>query len=116
MSADVAIHIDKLNKWYGAYHALRDIDLTVKKGERIVICGPSGSGKSTMIRCVNALETFQSGRIIVDDTELTSDLKNIDQIRSEVALVHRADCSRSGDLVASEDPHCLRLGRSYHTI
>lgn len=82
----VAIEIKKLNKWYGNYHALRDIDLTVMRGERIVICGPSGSGKSTMIRCVNALEEHQDGQITVDGTVLSSDLKNIDTIRSEVGM------------------------------
>ena len=68
------------------YHVLRDIDLTVNRGERIVVCGPSGSGKSTLIRCINALEDHQSGQIIVDGTELTSDIKNIDRIRSEVGM------------------------------
>lgn len=81
-----AVELDNVNKWYGAYHALRDINLSVATGERIVICGPSGSGKSTMIRCINALEDFQEGRIVVDGTELTSDLKNVDQIRSEVGM------------------------------
>lgn len=85
-SSDIAIHIEDLNKWYGAYHALRDINLTVKRGERIVICGPSGSGKSTMIRCINALEEHQAGKITVDGTVLSSDLKNIDTTRSEVGM------------------------------
>ncbi|MBM9596357.1 amino acid ABC transporter ATP-binding protein [Rhodobacteraceae bacterium MCCB 386] len=76
-----------MNKWYGAFHVLRDIDLTVYQGERIVICGPSGSGKSTLIRCINRLEEHQKGKIIVDGTELSSDLKNIDRIRSEVGMV-----------------------------
>lgn len=84
--SDIAILIEDLNKWYGAYHALRDINLTVKRGERIVVCGPSGSGKSTMIRCINALEEHQSGQITVDGTVLSSDLKNIDTIRSEVGM------------------------------
>jgi general L-amino acid transport system ATP-binding protein len=83
---ETAIEMVKVNKWYGAYHALRDVDLHVTQGEKIVICGPSGSGKSTMIRCVNALESFQEGRIVVDGTELTSDLKNIETIRSEVGM------------------------------
>jgi len=83
---DIAIQITDLNKWYGAYHALRDINLTVKRGEKIVICGPSGSGKSTMIRCINALEDHQQGQITVDGTVLSSDLKNIDTIRSEVGM------------------------------
>ncbi|MCW1949904.1 MAG: amino acid ABC transporter ATP-binding protein [Octadecabacter sp.] len=85
-SEETAIHIDGLNKWYGAYHALRDINLTVARGERIVVCGPSGSGKSTMIRCINALEAHQEGEITVDGTVLSSDLKNIDTIRSEVGM------------------------------
>ncbi|WP_195759907.1 amino acid ABC transporter ATP-binding protein [Paracoccus sp. S-4012] len=87
MSTEVAISIEKMNKWYGNFHALRDIDLTVHRGERIVICGPSGSGKSTMIRCINRLEEHQTGRVIVDGTELTTDLKNIDKVRSEVGMV-----------------------------
>lgn len=85
-SVDTAIHIEGLNKWYGAYHALRDINLTVARGERIVVCGPSGSGKSTMIRCINALEAHQAGQITVDGTVLSSDLKNIDTVRSEVGM------------------------------
>ena len=87
VSDEVAIQITKMNKWYGAFHVLRDIDLTVQRGERIVICGPSGSGKSTLIRCINALEEHQQGKIVVDGTELSSDLKNIDRIRSEVGMV-----------------------------
>lgn len=82
----IAIEISKLNKWYGAFHVLRDIDLTVYEGERIVIAGPSGSGKSTLIRCVNALEEHQEGSVIVEGTILSSDLKNIDKIRSEVGM------------------------------
>ena len=82
-----AIEISRLNKWYGTFHVLRDIDLTVSRGERIVIAGPSGSGKSTLIRCINRLEEHQSGKIIVDGTELTHDLKNIDKVRSEVGMV-----------------------------
>ena len=81
------IRIEKMNKWYGSFHVLRDIDLNVEKGERIVVCGPSGSGKSTMIRCINRLEVHQEGRIIVDGIELTDDLKNIDTIRREVGMV-----------------------------
>jgi general L-amino acid transport system ATP-binding protein len=84
---EIAISINKMNKWYGSFHALRDIDLTVNRGERIVICGPSGSGKSTLIRCINALEEHQRGEIVVDGTVLSSDLKNIDKIRSEVGMV-----------------------------
>jgi general L-amino acid transport system ATP-binding protein len=87
VSDEVAIQITGMNKWYGAFHVLRDINMTVMKGERIVICGPSGSGKSTLIRCINRLEEHQQGHIIVDGTELTSDLKNIDKVRSEVGMV-----------------------------
>mgnify|MGYP003471730616 CR=1 FL=1 len=84
---EVAIQIVQMNKWFGTFHVLRDINMTVMKGERIVICGPSGSGKSTLIRCINRLEEHQSGKIVVDGTELTSDLKNIDKVRSEVGMV-----------------------------
>ena len=86
VSDEIAIKIQGMNKWFGSFHVLRDIDLTVNRGERIVVCGPSGSGKSTLIRCINALEDHQSGQIIVDGTELTSDIKNIDRIRSEVGM------------------------------
>lgn len=87
VSKEVAISIQEMNKWYGSFHVLRDIDLTVNRGERIVICGPSGSGKSTLIRCINALEEHQAGSIEVDGTLLSSDIKNIDKIRSEVGMV-----------------------------
>ncbi len=86
ISDEVAIEITNMNKWYGAFHVLKDVNLTVQRGERIVICGPSGSGKSTLIRCINRLEEHQEGSIIVDGTELSSDLKNIDKIRSEVGM------------------------------
>ncbi len=86
VSDEVAIQITGMNKWYGQFHVLRDIDLTVYQGERIVVCGPSGSGKSTLIRCINALEEHQAGSITVDNTLLSSDLKNIDKIRSEVGM------------------------------
>ncbi|MEM7643480.1 MAG: amino acid ABC transporter ATP-binding protein, partial [Pseudomonadota bacterium] len=86
VSDEVAIEIDNMNKWYGSFHVLRDIDLKVFRGERIVICGPSGSGKSTLIRCINAWEEHQQGSIVVDGTPLSSDLKNIDKIRSEVGM------------------------------
>jgi general L-amino acid transport system ATP-binding protein len=76
-----------VHKWYGQFHVLKDIDLTVYKGERIVICGPSGSGKSTLIRCINRLEEHQKGKIIVDGIELSNDLKNIEQVRREVGMV-----------------------------
>ena len=87
VSDEVAISIENMNKWYGSFHVLRDIDLTVYRGERIVIAGPSGSGKSTLIRCINALEEHQKGKIVVDGTHLSSDIKNIDTIRSEVGMV-----------------------------
>jgi len=86
ISDEIAIQIQNMNKWFGSFHVLRDIDLTVNRGERIVVCGPSGSGKSTLIRCINALEEHQKGQIVVDGIELTSDLKNIDKIRSEVGM------------------------------
>ncbi|MBA5249122.1 General L-amino acid transport ATP-binding protein aapP [hydrothermal vent metagenome] len=81
------ITINGVNKWYDDFHALNDINLTVKEGEIIVICGPSGSGKSTLIRCVNFLEKFQKGSIVIDNIELTDDIKKIRQIRSEVSMV-----------------------------
>ncbi|HSD35557.1 MAG TPA: amino acid ABC transporter ATP-binding protein [Alphaproteobacteria bacterium] len=84
---DVMIQMVNVHKWYGQFHVLKDIDLTVYKGERIVICGPSGSGKSTLIRCINRLEEHQKGKIIVDGIELSNDLKNIEQIRREVGMV-----------------------------
>ena len=86
VSDEVAIEISEMNKWFGSFHVLIDINLTVNRGERIVICGPSGSGKSTLIRCINALEEHQKGTITVDGTVLSSDLKNIDKIRSEVGM------------------------------
>jgi len=82
-----AIDITGLSKWFGDFQVLRDISLTVRKGERIVVCGPSGSGKSTLIRCINRLENHQRGRIVVNGVELSDDLKNIDQVRSEVGMV-----------------------------
>jgi general L-amino acid transport system ATP-binding protein len=87
VSDEVAIQIEGMNKWYGSFHVLRDINLTVQRGERIVIAGPSGSGKSTLIRCINALEEHQKGKIVVDGTLLSSDIKNIDKVRSEVGMV-----------------------------
>ncbi|MEJ5991323.1 amino acid ABC transporter ATP-binding protein [Ramlibacter sp. PS3R-8] len=85
---DSIISFDKVNKWYGNdFHVLRDIDLRVARGERIVICGPSGSGKSTLIRCVNALEEYQEGRLVVDGTELGDDVKAIDAVRRKVGMV-----------------------------
>ena len=87
VDAAAAVEIRGLNKWYGEFHVLRDIDLTVARGERIVVCGPSGSGKSTLIRCINRLETHQEGRIVVNGVALTDDLKNIDAVRSDVGMV-----------------------------
>ena len=84
---EVAIQIISMHKWYGEFHVLKNIDLTVNRGERIVICGPSGSGKSTLIRCINRLEEHQQGQIIVDKIELTNDVKNIAEIRREVGMV-----------------------------
>jgi general L-amino acid transport system ATP-binding protein len=84
---EVAIEIVGLNKWFGAFHVLRDVSLQVMRGERIVICGPSGGGKSTLLRCINRIENWQQGRLIVDGVELTDDLKKIDEIRREVGMV-----------------------------
>lgn len=81
------IEIRNVHKWFGAFHALKDVSLSVAAGERIVICGPSGSGKSTLIRCINRLEHHQRGSITVDGTDLTADVKNIERIRSEVGMV-----------------------------
>ncbi|KZY39551.1 ABC transporter ATP-binding protein [Oleiphilus sp. HI0081] len=86
-SKDNVIEIKDLNKWYGNFHVLKDINLSVKKGERIVICGPSGSGKSTMIRCINRLEEFQRGSLVVNGVEMIEDVKNIEAIRREVGMV-----------------------------
>src|SRR3984893_1544394 len=88
--ADSIVSISHLNKWYGDFHVLRDIDLSVVTGERIVICGPSGSGKSTMIRCINALEEFQAGDIVVDGTELGRILRRVDEVRGEVGMVFQS--------------------------
>ncbi|MDB2636321.1 amino acid ABC transporter ATP-binding protein [Alphaproteobacteria bacterium] len=85
--SEVVISLEKVNKWYDDFHVLKDIDLSVVKGQKIVICGPSGSGKSTMIRCINRLEAHQEGTIVVHNTELTNDLKNIDIIRKNVGMV-----------------------------
>lgn len=81
------IEVIGMHKWYGDFHVLKDINLQVQSKERIVICGPSGSGKSTMIRCINRLEEHQKGRIVVDGTELTNDIKNIEKVRAEVGMV-----------------------------
>ena len=90
IEAEPIIQFDKVNKWFENFHVLKDIDLKVGRGERIVICGPSGSGKSTLIRCINRLEEHQEGNIIVDGIELTDDVKNIDAIRSEVGMVFQS--------------------------
>jgi general L-amino acid transport system ATP-binding protein len=86
-TGEAIIEITEMHKWFGEFHVLQDINLTVKKQERIVICGPSGSGKSTLIRCINRLEEHQRGKIVVDGMELTNDLKNIEKIRAEVGMV-----------------------------
>ncbi|HLU00990.1 MAG TPA: amino acid ABC transporter ATP-binding protein [Burkholderiaceae bacterium] len=85
--SEAIIRLENVNKWYGQFHVLRNLNLEVAQGERIVICGPSGSGKSTMIRCINRLEEHQQGRILVDGTELTNDLKHIEAIRRDVGMV-----------------------------
>lgn len=90
MSADPIVSISNLNKWFSNFHVLRDIDQTVGRGERIVICGPSGSGKSTLIRCINALEEFQEGRIVVDGIELGPNLRRVDEVRREVGMVFQS--------------------------
>jgi general L-amino acid transport system ATP-binding protein len=90
MTETPIVGISGLNKWYGDFHVLRDIDLEVAKGERIVICGPSGSGKSTLIRCINALEEFQEGRIVVDGIELGPNLRRVDDVRREVGMVFQS--------------------------
>jgi len=86
-SSEIMITIESMHKWFGDFHVLKNINLEVKRGAKIVICGPSGSGKSTLIRCINRLEEHQQGSIVVDGTELTSDLKNIEIVRSEVGMV-----------------------------
>ena len=84
------IQMQRVNKWFGEFHVLRDVDLSVARGEKVVVCGPSGSGKSTLIRLVNRLETHQSGRIVVDGIELTDDLRSVDAIRGEVGMVFQS--------------------------
>jgi len=86
-NADIMINITAMHKWFGAFHVLKDINLEVAERERVVICGPSGSGKSTLIRCINRLEVHQRGTIVVDGTALSGNLKNVEQIRSEVGMV-----------------------------
>jgi general L-amino acid transport system ATP-binding protein len=90
MNENSIVSITGLNKWFGDFHVLRDIKLDVGKGERIVICGPSGSGKSTLIRCINALEEFQEGRIVVDGIELGPNLRRVDDVRREVGMVFQS--------------------------
>jgi general L-amino acid transport system ATP-binding protein len=90
MTENPIVSIVGLNKWFGDFHVLRDIDIVVAKGERIVICGPSGSGKSTLIRCINALEEFQEGRIVVDGIELGPNLRRVDEVRREVGMVFQS--------------------------
>ena len=85
-----AVQMIGVNKWYGEFHVLRDINLTVDQGEKIVVCGPSGSGKSTLIRCINRLEEHQKGKIVVEGIELTSDIRQIDKIRAEVGMVFQS--------------------------
>ena len=87
ISDELMIEVSGLHKWYGQFHVLKNIDLSVYKGERIVVCGPSGSGKSTLIRCLNRLEEHQKGKVVVDGIELSNDLKHIEQIRREVGMV-----------------------------
>src|SRR3954452_6541467 len=84
---EVAVDMIGVNKWFGQFHVLRDVSLKIMRGERIVICGPSGSGKSTALRCINRIENWKQGRIIVDGTELTDNLKAIDEVRREVGMV-----------------------------
>src|SRR3979490_216460 len=90
MTANSIVSMTGLNKWYGDFHVLRDINLEVARGERIVICGPSGSGKSTLIRCINALEEFQEGEIVVDGIELGPSLRRVDEVRREVGMVFQS--------------------------
>lgn len=85
--SDSIIKFERVNKWYGEFHVLKDIDLSVGRGEKIVLLGPSGSGKSTLIRCINRLEEHQEGRVLVDGTELSDDLKSIEQVRRRVGMV-----------------------------
>ncbi|HET9664221.1 MAG TPA: ATP-binding cassette domain-containing protein, partial [Burkholderiales bacterium] len=90
MSVPAMVEMEKANKWFGNFHALKDIDLVVGRGEKYVVCGPSGSGKSTLIRLVNRLEAHQSGRVVVDGIELDDDLRKIDAVRREVGMVFQS--------------------------
>ena len=87
LDADAAISLEHVHKWYGSFHVLNDISLTVRRGERVVVCGPSGSGKSTLIRCVNGLERHEKGRLVVNGTELTEDVRTVERVRREVGMV-----------------------------
>jgi general L-amino acid transport system ATP-binding protein len=87
LGTDVAIELDHVHKWFGTFHVLDDVSLTVRRGERVVVCGPSGSGKSTMIRCINALEEHQQGRILVNGIQLTRDVRTVEQIRRDIGMV-----------------------------
>jgi len=89
-SNDAIVVLDKVNKWYGDFHVLRDVSLSVGRGEKIVICGPSGSGKSTSIRCINRLEEHQEGRIVVDGTEVNADIRKIQEVRRKVGMVFQS--------------------------
>jgi len=86
-AADSIVEMEGVHKWFGEFHVLKNINLTVNRGERVIVCGPSGSGKSTLIRCINRLEEHQRGRIVVDGIELTNNLKNIERVRAEVGMV-----------------------------
>ena len=90
LGGELMIEMRMMNKWFGEFHVLKDINLEVRRGERVVVCGPSGSGKSTMIRCINRLEEHQKGDIVVDGVELTNDVKNIETIRREVGMVFQS--------------------------
>jgi len=105
LANDAIIEIIEMHKWFGDFHVLQGIDLTVRKKERIVICGPSGSGKSTLIRCINRLEEHQRGRIIVDGIELTDNIKNIEKVRTEVGMVfQQSKTSRWGPCGCERSP------------
>ena len=101
IGTDVMVELSGVNKWYGQFHVLKDIDLTVYRGERIVVCGPSGSGKSTMIRCINRLEEHQRGKIVVDGVELSHDLKHIEYVRHSIACPASSSASRCTGAPAS---------------
>lgn len=88
--APLAVEFSAVNKWFGDFQVLHDVELKVRRGERIVICGPSGSGKSTLIRCINRLEEYQSGRLLVEGVELNLDSRNVDKIRRDVGMVFQS--------------------------